>query len=141
MHALSVYICILKMTEREVMALVASGCIRDMCMWTDCVCWLTQRLLNDGSAESMDAICLKAAAENVHRLTKRLASRMGFDKDTNRIETAERKKEKLKQAQGLSRNFAKVSHSNPIIVAEYLVSYVSFLIPPPIVYLSISTEC
>lgn len=121
--------------------IVVSGCIRGMCMWTDSVCWLTQRLLNDGSTESMDTICLKAAAENVHRLTKRLASRMGFDRDTNRIETAERKKEKLKQAQGLSRNFAKVSHSNPIIVAEYLVSYVSFLILPPIVYLSISTEC
>lgn len=73
----------------------------------------------------MDTICLKAAADSVYRLAKRIASRMGFDKDPDKVETAASKKEKDQQVKGLSRNFAKVSHANPIIVAEYLVSYVS----------------
>ncbi len=76
----------------------------------------------------MDSICLQAAADSVYRLTKRIASRMGFDKDPDKVETVASKKEKEKQVKGLSRNFAKVSHSNPIIVAEYLVSYVSHML-------------
>ena len=98
---------------------------------------LLQRLLNAKTGENMDAICLKAAADNVYRLTKRIAGRMGFDKDSGRIETAASKKDKEKQFRGLSRNFGKVSHCNPVIVAEYLVGYVrslllsvSFCCPP-----------
>ncbi|KAL0019528.1 hypothetical protein WJX77_005771 [Trebouxia sp. C0004] len=83
----------------------------------------TSRLLNAKTGENMDAICLEAAADNVHRLTKRIAGRMGFDKDSGRIETAASKKDKEKQFRGLSRNFGKVSHCNPVIVAEYLVAY------------------
>ncbi|DBB02120.1 TPA: hypothetical protein ACH3X3_011159 [Trebouxia sp. C0006] len=83
----------------------------------------TSRLLKARTGENMDAICLKAAADNVYRLTKRIASRMGFDKDSGRIETAGSKKDKEKQFRGLSRNFGKVSHCNPVIVAEYLVAY------------------
>ncbi|DBA74789.1 TPA: hypothetical protein ACH3X2_009311 [Trebouxia sp. C0005] len=83
----------------------------------------TSRLLNATAGENMDAICLKAAADNVYRLTKRIAGRMGFDKDSGRIETAASKKDKEKQFRGLSRNFGKVSHCNPVIVAEYLVAY------------------
>ena len=73
----------------------------------------------------MDFICLRAAADSVYRLAKRIAGRMTFDKDPDKIETAASKKEKEKQMKALMRNFAKVSHSNPVIVAEYLVSYVS----------------
>ena len=90
---------------------------------------LLQRLLNATTGENMDAICLKAAADNVYRLTKRIAGRMGFDKDSGRIETAASKKDKEKQFRGLSRNFGKVSHCNPVIVAEYLVAYVRSLLP------------
>ncbi|KAA6416485.1 MAG: hypothetical protein FRX49_13545, partial [Trebouxia sp. A1-2] len=89
----------------------------------DATVLLLQRLLNATAGENMDAICLKAAADNVYRLTKRIAGRMGFDKDSGRIETAASKKDKEKQFRGLSRNFGKVSHCNPVIVAEYLVAY------------------
>ena len=77
---------------------------------------------------SLDLICLKAGADSVYRLAKRIAGRMTFDKDPDRIETAANKKEKDKQTKGLIRNLAKVSHSNPVTVAEYLVSYVSLLL-------------
>lgn len=80
-------------------------------------------LLGSADMGSLDLVCLKAGADSVYRLAKRIAGRMTFDKDPDRIETAANKKEKDKQTKGLIRNLAKVSHSNPVTVAEYLVSY------------------
>lgn len=73
----------------------------------------------------MDAIALHAASDNVERMMKKVAGRMGFDKDPGQVADAAAKKDKDKSMKALTRNLAKCSHANPIIAADYLINYVS----------------
>ena len=72
----------------------------------------------------MDAISLHAASDNVERMMKKVAGRMGFDKDPGQVADAAAKKDKDKAMKALTRNLAKCSHANPIIAADYLINYV-----------------
>lgn len=73
----------------------------------------------------MDAICLYAASDNVERMMKKVAGRMGFDRDPGQVADAAAKKDKDKAVKALTRNLAKCSHANPVIAADYLINYVS----------------
>ena len=73
----------------------------------------------------MDAICLYAASDNVERMMKKVAGRMGFDRDPGQVADAAAKKDKDKAMKALTRNLAKCSHANPVIAADYLINYVS----------------
>ena len=73
----------------------------------------------------MDAISLHAASDNVERMMKKVAGRMGFDKDPGQVADAAAKKEKDKAMKALTRNLAKCSHANPVIAADYIINYVS----------------
>lgn len=84
-----------------------------------------QGVLSSSGRDSMDAISLHAASDNVERMMKKVAGRMGFDKDPGQVADAAAKKEKDKAMKALTRNLAKCSHSNPIIAADYLINYVS----------------
>lgn len=85
---------------------------------------MLQRVLSSSGRDSMDAISLHAASDNVERMMKKVAGRMGFDKDPGQVADAATKKDKDKAMKALTRNLAKCSHANPIIAADYLINYV-----------------
>ena len=90
---------------------------------------MLQRVLSSRGRDSIDAIALHAASDNVERMMKKVAGRMGFDRDPGHVADAAAKKDKDKAMKALTRNLAKCSHANPIIAADYLVNYVSCLCP------------
>lgn len=84
-----------------------------------------QRVLSLKGRDTMDAIALHAASDNVPRVMKKVIGRMPFDKDSAQVADAAAKKDKDKAVKALTRNLAKCSHANPIMAADYLIYYVS----------------